>query len=129
MCAHRDSQMSCVCITLYASQHAFLARESLPQFLPSPKHALETLESHVQDSIRRAREEDPHAMGLSLIYAFAEMEVMKHMVCSLEELLELTGRLFGTTAWLTHSQHVSIASLHEEVEDHGWYSTFKWEEA
>ena len=79
--------------------------------------------------IRRAREEDPHAMGLSLIYALAEMEVLKHMVCTLEELLELTGRLFGTTAWLTHSQHVSVASLHEEVEEHGWYSTFKWEEA
>ncbi|KZT66828.1 hypothetical protein DAEQUDRAFT_729793 [Daedalea quercina L-15889] len=125
----RRDFMSCVCITLYACQHAFRAREPLPQFLPSPKHALENLEAHVQDSIRRAREEDPHAMGLSLIYAFAEMEVMKHMVCSLEELLELTGRLFGTTAWLTHSQHVSVASLHEEVGDHGWYSTFKWEEA
>jgi len=124
----RREFMSCVCITLYACQHAFRAREPLPQFLPSPKHALETLESHVQDSIRRAREEDPHCMGLSLIYAFAELEVLKHMVCTLEELLELTGRLFGTTAWLTHPQHVSMASLHEEVGDHGWYSPFKWEE-
>ncbi|TFY68062.1 hypothetical protein EVJ58_g1227 [Rhodofomes roseus] len=124
----RREFMSCVCITLYACQHAFRAREPLPQFLPSPKHALETLESHVQDSIRHAREEDPHAMGLSLIYAFAELEVLKHMVCTLEELLELTGRLFGTTAWLTHPQHMSMASLHEEVGDHGWYSPFKWEE-
>lgn len=125
----RREFMSCVCITLYACQHAFRAREPLPQFLPSPRHALENLEAHVQDSIHTAREEETHAMGLSLVYAFAEQEVMKNMVDTLEELLELSGRLFGTTAWLTHEQRMSMTSLHEDTGDRGWYSTFKWEEA
>ncbi|KZT03579.1 uncharacterized protein LAESUDRAFT_659459 [Laetiporus sulphureus 93-53] len=124
----RREFMSCVCITLYACQHAFRAREPLPQFIPSPKHALENLEHHVQDSIRQAREEDAYAMGLSLVYAFAEQEVLKNMVVILEELLENTGRLFGTSAWLTHEQHLSMMSLPEEDGDNGWYSTFRWEE-
>ncbi|KAI0928180.1 hypothetical protein AcW2_004274 [Taiwanofungus camphoratus] len=123
----RREFMSCVCITLFACQHAFRAREPLPQFLPSPRHAFINLESHVQDSIRQAREEDAHAMGLSLVYAFAEQEVMKSMVDTLEELLDLSGRLFGTSAWLTQDLHLSIASIQEEG-NHGWYSTFQWEE-
>ncbi|KAI0362777.1 hypothetical protein OH77DRAFT_1417068 [Trametes cingulata] len=123
----RREFMSCVCITLFACQHAFRAREPLPQFLPSARHAFTNLEAHVQDCIRRAREEDPHALGLSLVYAFAEQEVMQNVVDTLEELLEVTGRLFGTSAWLTHETHFSRTSTMEEG-DHGWYSTFKWEE-
>ncbi|KAI0332078.1 hypothetical protein GY45DRAFT_1299694 [Cubamyces sp. BRFM 1775] len=123
----RREFMSCVCITLFACQHAFRAREPLPQFLPSARHAFANLESHVQECIRRAREEDPHALGLSLVYAFAEQEVMQNVVDTLEELLEVTGRLFGTSAWLTHESHFSRTSTMEEG-DHGWYSTFKWEE-
>ena len=115
--------MSCVCITLFACQHAFRAREPLPQFLPSARHAFANLESHVQDCIRRAREEDPHALGLSLVYAFAEQEVMQNVVDTLEELLEVTGRLFGTSAWLTHESHFARPSTMEEG-DHGLYSTF-----
>ena len=82
--------MSCVCITLYACQHAFRAREPLPQFLPSARHAFANLESHVQDCIHEAREQEPSALGLSLVYAFAEQEVMQNLVDTLEELLELT---------------------------------------
>lgn len=121
-------QMSCVCITLYACQHAFRAREPLPQFLPSPRHALEILETHVQDRIWKARDEDACAMGLSLVYAFAEQEVMKNMVDTLEELLALCSRLFGTSAWLTQDQHLSMTSIPDESSDRGWYSAFKWEE-
>ena len=121
-------QMSCVCIILYACQHAFRAREPLPQFLPSARHAFTNLESHVQDCIRKAREEEPHALGLSLVYAFAEQEVMQNLVDALEELLELTGRLFGTSAWLTHESHFSRTSTIEEGHDHGWYSTWKQDE-
>ncbi|KAI0670684.1 hypothetical protein C8Q78DRAFT_974868 [Trametes maxima] len=123
----RREFMSCVCITLFACQHAFRAREPLPQFLPSARHAFANLEAHVQECIRRAREDDPHALGLSLVYAFAEQEVMQNVVDTLEELLEVTGRLFGTSAWLTHESHFSRTSTMEEG-DHGWYSTFKWEE-
>ncbi|KAI0646763.1 hypothetical protein C8Q79DRAFT_907394 [Trametes meyenii] len=123
----RREFMSCVCITLFACQHAFRAREPLPQFLPSARHAFANLEAHVQECIRHARDEDPHALGLSLVYAFAEQEVMQNVVDTLEELLEVTGRLFGTSAWLTHESHFSRTSTMEEG-DHGWYSTFKWEE-
>ncbi|KAI0637282.1 hypothetical protein C8Q77DRAFT_1050225 [Trametes polyzona] len=123
----RREFMSCVCITLFACQHAFHAREPLPQFLPSARHAFANLEAHVQECIHRAREADPHALGLSLVYAFAEQEVMQNLVDTLEELLDVTGRLFGTNAWLTHETHFSRTSTVEEG-DHGWYSTFKWEE-
>lgn len=119
--------MSCVCITLYACQNAFRARDPLPQFLPSARHAFANLEAHVQECIRRARMEEPHALGLSLVYAFAEQEVMQHLVDTLEELLEQTGQLFGTSAWLTHETHFSRTSTVEEG-DHGWYSTFKFDE-
>ncbi len=81
----------------------------------------------MQECIRRAREADGHALGLSLVYAFAEQEVMQNLVDTLEELLEVTGRLFGTSAWLTHESHFSRTSTVEEG-DHGWYSTFKWEQ-
>ncbi|TBU28948.1 hypothetical protein BD311DRAFT_307591 [Dichomitus squalens] len=124
----RREFMSCVCIILYACQHAFRAREPLPQFLPSARHAFANLESHVQDCIRQARDEEPHALGLSLVYAFAEQEVMQNLVDTLEELLELTGRLFGTSAWLTHESHFSRTSTMEEGHDLGWYSTWKQDE-
>ena len=120
-------QMSCVCITLYACQHAFRAREPLPQFLPSARHAFTNLESHVQDCISEARAQEASALGLSLVYAFAEQEVMQHLVDTLEELLELTGQLFGTSAWLTHETHFSRTSTMEDGHDHGWYSTWKVE--
>lgn len=118
--------MSCVCLTLFACQHAFRAREPLPQFIPSARHALATLQRHVQDCIRKARNEDSHSMGLSLVYAFAEQEAMKDMVNTLEELLDLTGQLFGASAWLTQYPPSSRTSIQEE--SNGWYSTFKWEE-
>ncbi|KAH9951443.1 hypothetical protein B0H21DRAFT_776136 [Amylocystis lapponica] len=107
----RREFMSCVCITLFACQHAFRAKEPLPQFLPSPRHA------------------GPHAMGLSQVYAFAEQEAMKDMVDALEELLELSGRLFGTSAWLTQDPFSSRTSTLHDEGGHGWYSTFRWEEA
>jgi len=85
--------MSCVCIILFACQYAFKAREPLPQFLPCPRHALETLESHVQERIRQVKEDDLHDMGLSLVNAFAEQEIMHNMVDTLLSLLEATGKL------------------------------------
>ncbi|KAH9946389.1 uncharacterized protein BXZ73DRAFT_37522 [Epithele typhae] len=122
----RREFMSCVCIILYACQHAFRAREPLPQFLPSARHAFAQLEAHVQECIAHAREEQTE-LGLSLVYAFAEQEVMQCLVDTLEELLERTGQLFGTSAWLTHESHFSRSSTIEEGVDHGWFSTFRTE--
>ncbi|GBE82545.1 hypothetical protein SCP_0409290 [Sparassis crispa] len=123
----RQEFMSSVCIILFACQHAFRTREPLPQFLPSTRQALSVLQSHVRKSLQRASEDDPHSMGLSLVYAFAEQDVMKNLVDTLEELLKLTGRLFGTSAWLTQDPGLTRTSMPDEG-DRGWYSTFKWEE-
>lgn len=121
--------MSCICIALFACQHAFKAREPLPQFLPSARHAFELLEEHVQERINESREAE-EALGLSLVYAFAEQQVMHNMVETIEALLELTGNLFGTSTWLTQHSHFSVSTRHEDGTggDHGWYSTFRWEE-
>ncbi|KAI0085393.1 hypothetical protein BDY19DRAFT_896736 [Irpex rosettiformis] len=127
----RREFMSCVCIALFACQHAFKAHEPLPQFLPSARHALETLETEVRERILAVPENDIHALGLSLVNAFAEQEVMRNMVDTLEALLESTGSLFGTSAWLTHDTHWSKLTIHNDEghNDHGWYSTLRWEEA
>lgn len=121
------SKMSCVCIALFACQHAFKAKEPLPQFLPSARHALNTLETSMQESIRKARQEDPQAMGLSLVYSFAEQEVLRNTVTMLETLLEVTGSLFGTSAWLTSDSQWSRPTSRDGG-DHGWFSTMKWDE-
>jgi len=68
-------------------------------------------------------------MGLSLVYAFAEKEVMEGVVDALEELLDLSRQLFGTSAWLTTQQPWSEISVGEEGADEssGWYSPLGWE--
>ncbi|EKM55792.1 uncharacterized protein PHACADRAFT_184561 [Phanerochaete carnosa HHB-10118-sp] len=126
----RREFMSCVCITLFACQHAFRAREPLPQYLPSARRAFELLEDHVRKRINQAREADPEVLGLSLVYAFAEQQVMRNMIDALEGLLELTGSLFGTSTWLTaqSTQVPCTSTRYDEEADHGWYSTFRWEE-
>ncbi|KAK7689181.1 hypothetical protein QCA50_007872 [Cerrena zonata] len=121
----RREFMSCVCITLFACQHAFRTREPLPQFLPSVRHAFDSLETHIYDSLLKAQAEDPHAMGMSLVYAFAEQEVMRNMVNALEELVELTGRLFGTSTWLQEATWTT--TMEQSDSAHGWYSAFNWE--
>lgn len=70
-------------------------------------------------------------MGLSLVYAFAETEVMTDVVDTLEELLDLSRQLFGTSAWLTAQQPWAEMSINDRsspgsVND-GWYSSVKWE--
>ena len=83
----------------------------------------------MRERIRQARQEDPQAMGLSLVYSFAEQEALRNMVDRLEDLLEVTGSLFGASAWWTYdTQHLSKVTLREEG-DHGWYSTIRWDHA
>lgn len=69
-------------------------------------------------------------MGLSIVYAFAESEVMKDIVDSLEELLDLSRQLFGTSAWLTTQQPWAEMTIDEEAPGNpqdGWHSALKWE--
>jgi len=111
----RRELISCICVSLFACEQVFRARQPLPQFLPSSKQALKTLEIHIEDRIRRAREANGMVMGLSLVYAFAESEVMEDIVDTLEELLDLSRQLFGTSAWLTTQQPWPEMSVDEEA--------------
>jgi len=125
----RRELMSCICVSLFACEQVFRARRPLPQFLPSSRKALKTLEICVEERIRKAREADGILMGLSLVYAFAEKEVMEGVVDALEELLDLSRQLFGTSAWLTTQQSLSAISVDEGRADEssGWYSALEWE--
>ncbi|KII88794.1 hypothetical protein PLICRDRAFT_42030 [Plicaturopsis crispa FD-325 SS-3] len=122
----RREFISCMCISLFACEQAFRGRQPLPQFLPSARQALRTLEEHVENRIRKAREEDPRAMGLSLVYAFAESEILKDTVETLDRLLDLSRELFGTSSWLTLSSQEMSVKLDTEGPD-GWHSTLKWD--
>lgn len=120
------SQVSCICVSLHACEHAFRARRPLPQYLPSSRHALKFLVSHIEDSINEVRARDSHALGLSLAYTLAEIEVLKNLVDCMESLLDVAKTLFGTAAWLTEAPTWKTMSEHDaqEVHTRGWYSTF-----
>ncbi|KAI9510385.1 hypothetical protein F5148DRAFT_592931 [Russula earlei] len=92
----RREFVSCICISLYACEHAFRARQPLPQFLPSARHAHTTLISSVAESMRQS----PRTLGLSHAYTAAEGEVLAHLVDTLESLLAISRSLFGTAEWL-----------------------------
>lgn len=73
------------------------------------------------------QEQDPSAFGLSLVYSFAEQEIVKALVETLEELLELSGRLFGTRAWLLPDSEWTRVDTGISDVDQQWYSTWKQE--
>ncbi|EGO29517.1 hypothetical protein SERLADRAFT_359518 [Serpula lacrymans var. lacrymans S7.9] len=99
----RREFVSCVCISLFACEHVFRARQPLPQFLPSSRQALDVLTNQIESRIQHALEEDKSLVGVSLAYSLAEVELMKDMVDTIEDLLELCRQLFGTSTWLTQS--------------------------
>ncbi|KAG1800779.1 uncharacterized protein HD556DRAFT_1430168 [Suillus plorans] len=119
----RKEFISCICISLFACQHIFQARQPLPQFLPSARQALETLESRIEASLRWGIDSDVLVKGISLAYSVAEGEVMKDMVDTIEGLLELCRQLFGTSAWLTHTTSVYNADEGPGTPSEGWFST------
>jgi hypothetical protein len=77
-----------------------MARQPLPQFLPSARQALQKLEDQVEERIQEARKKDPFAMGYSLVYSFAETEAMRNFVDTVHELLDICRDLFGTASWM-----------------------------
>lgn len=66
-------------------------------------------------------------MGLSLVYALAESEVMGDIVDTLEELLDLTRQLFGTSEWLTIQQPWEWMDVDVANGSEGWYSALRWD--
>jgi hypothetical protein len=66
-------------------------------------------------------------MGLSLVYALAESEVMGDIVDTLEELLDLTRQLFGVSEWLTIQQPWERVDEEAANGSEGWYSASRWE--
>lgn len=129
----RRELISCVCVSLFACEHVFKARQPLPQFLPSSRQALSQLERHVKEQIGQRRQAGGGAqMGLPLVYAFAESEVLNDVVDTLEELLDLSRQLFGTSSWLTTQP--PLAEVNGAIESarssrDGWCSSLQWEES
>lgn len=118
-------QVSTVCLTLYATEHAFRARQPLPQFLPSGRTALTKLVSHIDASLRAA---PGHASGLSVVYAIAEREVLHDLVDALDRLLGTCRVLFGTATWLQAGPYwkMSLGDDDDEspaVSRDGWHSS------
>ena len=140
----RREFVSTICLFLYAIEHAFRARQPLPQFLPSCRAALSKLLTHIEAAIAHSNS-PPHSppgsprMGssdLSLVYTLAESEVLKDLVEAVESLLGTCRVLFGTATWLKDDRYkFALASGYEDlseppsaaasmthVDHHGWYS-------
>ncbi|KAJ3567123.1 hypothetical protein NP233_g6565 [Leucocoprinus birnbaumii] len=96
----RRELVSRICIGLFASEQVFRARQPLPQFLPSSRAAFMALERQVEEHLLETRHEDCETSGMSLIYIFAELDLLAELVDTIDELVELTRQLFGTSAWL-----------------------------
>jgi hypothetical protein len=68
-------------------------------------------------------DEDASFKGMSLVYSVAEREVMRDMVDTIEELLELCRQLFGTSAWDTHTWPEMNVEEGPGTPGDGWFST------
>ncbi|QRV85726.1 fusaric acid resistance-like protein [Ceratobasidium sp. AG-Ba] len=91
---HRQHTVSCVSIVLFACEHAFRSRRSLPQMLPSPRKALDAQSREMMEVLQ-------DSVGATDIgYAVAEHEVLESIVETLDGLTSVTRALFGTHAWL-----------------------------
>ncbi|QRV99791.1 fusaric acid resistance-like protein [Ceratobasidium sp. AG-Ba] len=91
---HRQHTVSCISIVLFACEHAFRSRRSLPQMLPSPRKALDAQSREMMEVLQ-------DSVGATDIgYAVAEHEVLESIVETLDGLISVTRALFGTHAWL-----------------------------
>ncbi|KAG6833200.1 hypothetical protein H0H87_010263 [Tephrocybe sp. NHM501043] len=77
--------------------------QSLPQFLPSARDALRTLKRSVKEHISKAQKRVSEPLGLPVVYAFAEIRILEDLVQAIEDLLDITRQLFGTSAWYTRA--------------------------
>lgn len=123
-------QISCICISLFACEATFRTGSALPQFLPSPQHALDEL----------IREKELHSMNVvspactpggshgarrvlskevSLSFALAENALLEEFVATLEEILNVGRRLHGIEEWLEEEDiHSSFTTDDETLRGH-----------
>ncbi|KAG8691597.1 hypothetical protein FRC08_010124, partial [Ceratobasidium sp. 394] len=87
---HRQHTVSCVCVVLFACEHAFRSRRPLPQMLPSPRKSMDALSRELMEVLQDV----PRATDIG--YAVAEQEVREEMIEALEVLIGVTRALFGT---------------------------------
>ncbi|KAJ9092812.1 hypothetical protein QFC21_006688 [Naganishia friedmannii] len=117
----RQDLVSSVYITIFAVAHASRSRSPLPQFLPSPREALnkwgKAVERLLGDSRPSSGTQSPissengghihprglktsNAMDLAALYAFAEREALSRLCDVLDETVEIARGLFGIQAFL-----------------------------
>ncbi|VDC05323.1 unnamed protein product [Peniophora sp. CBMAI 1063] len=141
--AERREFVSTICLFLYAIEHAFRARQPLPQFLPSCRAALLKLLTHIEAAICQGQSPGSPTSAnpssdLSLVYTLAESEVLKDLVDAVEGLLGTCRVLFGTATWLKDDRYkfalaggyedlsetpsAATSMLHVDHSHHGWYS-------
>ncbi|KAL1743278.1 hypothetical protein HDZ31DRAFT_41293 [Schizophyllum fasciatum] len=103
--AQRRELVSCVCISFFACEQVYRGRQPLPQYLPSSRQAVRTLEQHIEEHIKETRDNTSiEALGLSLIYAFAEIDLLRDLTERLEDLLDVTKQLFGSHSWFMRDE-------------------------
>ncbi|XP_006458411.1 hypothetical protein AGABI2DRAFT_199986 [Agaricus bisporus var. bisporus H97] len=98
----RRELVSRICINIFASEQVFRACQPLPQFLPSVRGAFITLEREVEEQILQSAQGEHESVGLSLIYVMSELELLAELVDTIDELVDLTRQLFGTSSWLSN---------------------------
>lgn len=121
--SYRKDFISCICISLFACEMTFKTSDSLPQFLPSPQHALDALVREKQFAMQMVASSPAHGNDgstssiskdivprgslhrasrktLAISYALAENALLEDLAKRLEELLRIMRRLHGTTEWI-----------------------------
>ncbi|KAF9002047.1 hypothetical protein BDQ17DRAFT_1357989 [Cyathus striatus] len=96
----RREMVSSICVSLFAAEQVFRARRPLPQFLPSCRTAVSSLGNVIHAQIQSSIDKGGEPLGMALVYAFAEMNALTELVETIDELLDVTRQLFGTSSWL-----------------------------
>jgi len=120
--SYRKDLISCICISLFACETAFGTHESVPQFLPSPRHALDALireKDLALDQTKRptftrtntpvtiifapgpttATQITPPDRNLAVMFSLAENALLAEFVACLESILDIARKLHGTSTW------------------------------
>jgi hypothetical protein len=70
--------------------------------------AFMSLEQEVEEHLLQSQQEASESLGMSLIYIFAELDLLAELVDTIVELVELTRQLFGTSSWLNQTNPTPV---------------------